>query len=349
MLLDPFEEQLDLPHTLVDMYNRQRGEGEIVGQKDEPSIVFGIVERDATQRIRVETRCLRTDQHDGLVASQPGCLVDPAPAATPEVEATLGARHEECQTCREPMKALEIDISSIHDIERAGLDRQMVEGGDIRRFPMGNSHKTGDVAPQVQEGVQLHRPLATAELRPGEQAQAEVDRGAVEGRNGLLQLHSQGFVDGEFPRPSDQDLGEVGEDAPIVSSVGIGQRAPRDLSPEAGMIELGLKGTQTRLDVAQALPEGQLSERQTEELIATREATRPAMATIPSHTRVELVPRKEVHELSEDQLAGFHRSPSTAWKGSPGVDFDQRCWYRARSFFEETACGVICCVNSDEL
>src|SRR5262245_19702583 len=87
----------------------------MVGQKDEPSIVLGIVKRDATQRIRVETRCLRTDQHDGLVASQPGCLVDPAPAATPEVEAPLGAGHEECRTGREPMKALEIDRSSIHD------------------------------------------------------------------------------------------------------------------------------------------------------------------------------------------------------------------------------------------
>src|SRR5262249_28599849 len=102
------------------------------------------------------------------------------------------------------------------------------------------------------------------------------------------------------------------------------------------------------LDVAQALPEGQLSERQTEKLIATREATRPAMATIASHTGVELVPRKEVHELSEDQLSGFHKSSSTAWTGSPGVDFDQQSWYRARSFFGETTFEVRRCAKSGE-
>src|SRR5262249_54063927 len=112
------------------------------------------------------------------------------------------------------------------------------------------------------------------------------------------------------------------EDAPIVGAVGIGQGAPRDLSPEPGMIELGLEGAQTRLDVAQAFAKGQLRECQTEKLIPTREAAWPAMATVSAHARVELVPRNEVHELSEDQLAGFHTSSSTIGNGSPEVDFD---------------------------
>ncbi len=104
--------------------------------------------------------------------------------------------------------------------------------------------------PQIQERVQLHRSFATAEPRPGEQAQAEVDRGAVEGIDRLLQFHAEGLLGVEHPRSTDQHLSEIGEDVPVVSAIGIGQRAPRDFPPEARMVELGLEGSQTSLDVA---------------------------------------------------------------------------------------------------
>jgi hypothetical protein len=35
MLLDPFEEQLDLPATLVESADGSGGQGELVGEKDE--------------------------------------------------------------------------------------------------------------------------------------------------------------------------------------------------------------------------------------------------------------------------------------------------------------------------
>src|SRR5439155_10278015 len=100
---------------------------------------------------------------------------DPATAAARVVEVAFGTRHEERRAGREAMKTAEIDISSIHHVERARLDRQMIEDGDIVDFPPGNPHETGDVAPQVQERVQLHRRFAATELGPREEAQAEVD------------------------------------------------------------------------------------------------------------------------------------------------------------------------------
>ena len=65
------------------------------------------------------------------------------------------------------MKTAKIDVSSIHHVERARFDRQMIENGYVVGFPVGNPHETGDVAAQVQERVQLHGPLASAELRQG--------------------------------------------------------------------------------------------------------------------------------------------------------------------------------------
>ena len=204
---------------------------------------------------------------------------------------------------REPMKTSKIDISSIHHVKCARLDRQMIENGHIVGFPVGNPHETGDVAAQVQERVQLYRPFVATKLRPGKQAQAEVDRRTVESVDRLLQIHAERFVGIEFPRPTDQHLSEIGEDVPVVSAVGIGQRAPRDLAAEARMIELGLEGPQTRLDVAQAFAKGQLRERHAEKLVPAREATRTTVSTVPPNARVEVVPRDEVHELSEHEFS----------------------------------------------
>ena len=53
MLFDPFEEQFDLPATTVKLGDRQRRQIEVVGQKDQIFFVFGIVEFDASQVLRV--------------------------------------------------------------------------------------------------------------------------------------------------------------------------------------------------------------------------------------------------------------------------------------------------------
>ncbi len=202
-------------------------------------------------------------------------------------------------------------------VKCAGLDWQMIENCHIVGFAVGNPHESGDVAVQIQKSVQLHGPFATTEPRPREQTQTEVDRGTVEGIDSLLQLHAEGFVGVKFPRSTDQHLSELGEDAPVVDAVGIGQCAPRDLAAEARMVELGLEGPQTRLDVAQAFAKGQLRERQAEKLVATREAARATVSTVSPHARVEIVSWNEVHELSEHELPGSMRHPPPLWDAIP--------------------------------
>jgi hypothetical protein len=90
-----------------------------------------------------------------------------------------------------------------------------------------------------------------------------------------------------LPRSTDQHLSEIGEDVPVMSAVGIGQCAPRDLAPIAGVVELVFEGSQARLDVAQAFAKGQLRERHAEKLVPTREAARATVSTVPPHARVE--------------------------------------------------------------
>ena len=52
MLLDPFEEQFDLPAAAIEFGNGERRQGEVVGQKDQRLVGLGILEADASQPLR---------------------------------------------------------------------------------------------------------------------------------------------------------------------------------------------------------------------------------------------------------------------------------------------------------
>ncbi len=104
----------------------------------------------------------------------------------------------------------------------------MIEHRNVVRLSVSNPHKTGEIAPQVQQRVQLHGSLATTEPRPRKQTQAQIDGGRVQSVNRLLQRHGQRVVSVQLASACDQHLGEVGIDLPVVFAVGIGQSAPRN-------------------------------------------------------------------------------------------------------------------------
>ena len=75
MLLDPLEEQLDLPAALI---KRTHGEGrelEMVGHKHQGLVGFGILESDATQVLRIMLAGIETIECNRLVADQTGAAV----------------------------------------------------------------------------------------------------------------------------------------------------------------------------------------------------------------------------------------------------------------------------------
>jgi hypothetical protein len=81
-----------------------------------------------------------------------------------------------------------------------------------------------------------------------------------------------------------------------------------------------LQRSQAGLDVAQALAKRKLRKRHAQELIAAGETARPVVAPIATHASVELVPRKKMHQLREDQLAGEHATPFARLNRNKVVD-----------------------------
>src|SRR6266704_6701507 len=88
---------------------------------------------------------------------------------------------------------------------------------------------------------------------------------------------------------ADQILCKVGEDAPVVHFVGIGQRGSRHLTAKAQMIQLALHRTQTRFDVPQALAVSQLREGHRQILVPTREPPVMTITVVEGHTFLKLL------------------------------------------------------------
>ena len=75
MLLDPFEEQFDLPAAAIELGDGQRRHGEVVGQEDQRFAGFGIAIADAAQRVGIIVLGVQAGQHHGLVETQAGGFV----------------------------------------------------------------------------------------------------------------------------------------------------------------------------------------------------------------------------------------------------------------------------------
>ena len=70
VLLDPFEEQFDLPSAFVQLCDRQGGEYEIVGDKNQQSFGFHVEVAYPSKRNRIILRRFWTFENDCLVGTQ---------------------------------------------------------------------------------------------------------------------------------------------------------------------------------------------------------------------------------------------------------------------------------------
>src|ERR1700738_2810644 len=316
MLLDPFEEKFHLPAALVQFSNRQRVQDKVVGEKHQALAGIRIDILDTSQGNRIFGCRLDSCKPDGLIAAQPRRFVYRTIRPATVLEVLLGTRDEESHVRLKDIQRREMDVTPVHDIERAGFHGKKVEGLDIGHFPRGNVDKTGDVAAQVDQRVQFDGSLASAKACPWEEGQTEVDRRGIESVNGLLQIHAQRVARIKFAGLRNEKRGEIGIDAPVAVLIGLGQCVACDLATNADVIQFGLHGVQTDFDVAQAGSVGQLSKGHTQELIEARKLAGAIVASVFADAAVEIALGQEGHQLRKQKRPGVHRQVlSTVFRG----------------------------------
>ena len=238
MLFDPLEEDFDLPPAFVEFRNGGGRQGEMVGKKDESFVLAGIVEADAPELLRIILFCVEAVQGNDLVALKARGFVDRLGIEPFELEVLFGPDHEEGRRTMDPVKTGKVRITPIEDIDGACFDRKIVEDIDLVDFSVGNHDNRRNASPQIEERMQFYRTLPFAKQRPGEKRKTQIDRGGIQGVDGLIQFDSEGFSCVKVSGFANKDMSEIGIDAPIADLVGMGKGVAGYLSANPQMVEL---------------------------------------------------------------------------------------------------------------
>ncbi len=159
---------------------------------------------------------------------------------------------------------------------------------------------------QIQQRVHLHCGFVLTKLRPREQGQTEVDGGRIERIEAVVQFHTHCILAVKRPGNADQMLREIGEDAPVVSLVGICQGRARNPAAKAHVVQLAAHRAQTGFYVAKTLAVSELSETHCQKLIPARQHSMVAVTVIANNTLLKFDVRQVRDQLRENSPAGIH-------------------------------------------
>ena len=313
VLLDPFEEQFDLPALSIQVCNQLGFEGEVVGQERD-AFATVVLDDHASQCGGIVLAGIENCQYTSLIAHDVGVgSVHGVGVAPLELGIGLGTGDEESVGLMNHKQSLEIQVPAIEQVVRARLDVQQVQGVDLVRLAVADVNECGDGAAQVQQGVQFDSRFVGSKRCPRINRQAQVYRRGIEGVDRCIQVDRHRLFGIQRARHGDQVLREVGVDLPRASCIGIGQGVARNgLAAQPHVIQpLGL-GTQINLYVAQRLAVGQLSKGHRQEMIHAGELLDLVIATVSGHASTKSAQWQEGHELRENKLALVHEGPLRA-------------------------------------
>src|SRR4029079_5041949 len=206
------------------------------------------------------------------------------------------------------VKPIEVHIGAVHQIERSGFIEQLVQPFDFLIIGQTDQHLRGQMRVQFQLSMDLQSRPQGVEACPGINRQTEIDDAGVQCINGLVQIQNQRLVGVELSCLPNQPLGQICKDAPVANRQGIGERAAADRAAQPQMIELIGACVQTRFDVAQTFPPGQLGKNQADELLPAGEMFDLVGAAIALNAAMKLFAMDQAQELGQDVLTGVHAS-----------------------------------------
>ena len=305
VLLDPFEEQLDLPSALVDQRNGQCRDGKVVGKEDQILAGFLVEEMNSTQGNGISFLGQNSAQTNSLVAAQSGGFGNSARLPDMEVEVAFGPDYEERSGLDDAEKSTEIEVSAIHYINGSWRDWHAVEERHIVFPSLRNVDEQRDRALKLELGVDLHSRFRRTKVCPGEERHAQVDGARIDRNDHAVETKRIGFVRIQAASFADQNLGQSFVDTPVPVLVGVSQIGASDFAPKTHRIS-ELIAPQTRFDVAQSFPISELSEDHREILIACGKASADPRHRVAFDAPSQFFRVQNICDLSENESSGVH-------------------------------------------
>ena len=182
MLLDPFEEKLDLPTVTVKESDVLGCEVEVVGVVHERASEVGCIIDDSAQFCRVIPRVVPSCEPDGLVKENTVISIQHILAVDNlEFGIAFLPNDKECPAemyLEEPGK---VEIATVEDVAGIGLVFNPVHSLVVADFGVCDSVEDGYFCNDVDLGVYFDAGLCAAEERPAEYGHTEVDGCGIDG------------------------------------------------------------------------------------------------------------------------------------------------------------------------
>jgi len=204
------------------------------------------------------------------------------------------------------MKASEIQVTPIYHVNASVLEDHTVEDVDVVNLAMSNNSKGGNAGTDVEQGVHFDGRFVSAESGLGKQLQTQIDGCGIQSVDRLIELLRKFLARIKLPGFLNHNLRKVRLNTPAANRVGIRQSVPGNFSANAHMIKFDLSRTKTSLDIAQNLPEGQLSKCHAQILIPTGKRFDLVFAAITLDTFLKLVGRNKIRQLRKYSPARIH-------------------------------------------
>ena len=306
MLLNPLEEQLNLPPLAVQFCDGERVlYGKVVRQEAIKLSGLKVFIHNESHRVWIlpggviagKSDCLiRKDSRSFVDRSGLDDLIDHVVFGTGDKVGSL--------LMKELMEFLKRDIAFVHQVEGPGFNRDLIHHHGIVDLAGRKQHEGGDRASQVHQRMHLERSLAVMELCPRAQLQTEIDRAAIERIYHLLKTNPQLFILVKRGSFLNQSHRKVLIDTPILLLVGLhkcGSGHHLDTRPVEVSAEV-----KCSLNVSQTSPVGELGKAHHHELVTAIELDRVTVAFVAVDTLLELIFVDERHNLGEDCFSFVH-------------------------------------------
>lgn len=306
VLLNPFEEELDLPPVFIKESDVLGSKIEVVCVVSERAMQVRSIVDDTSNLAWILLLVLLLRKDDGLVTQDIVISVKNILACNDFIFRTLLLTDDkEGSNHRNLVKSGKVKVASVKDIARQGFICEPVHSIDIVHVGIGDSVKYGYLRDDIYLSVNLDARLRASELRPAKERHTEIDSSGVHGIESAVQFKLSGNP--SLLRKEHHVEGKLLKNAVVPEVVSLGKCAFVDgCLSESEMKRLLSMSSRYICEFSQPFATHKLSEHKNEKLTPRRRS--PILGPVAGlgHKAFEIPLWQEAGYLCENVLSEMH-------------------------------------------
>lgn len=306
MLLDPLEEDLNLPPFTVEFGDGNRLQSEVVGQKPIDCTIPKVLIDNKSEIVRVLPGSVVSCKPDCLIGDKAGLRINFPAIHNLILHVVFGPSNEPRMRLMEMgVERIKLDIAFIHEIVSVGFYRNFLKYLGIMNRDLCKAYERWNRAIQVHQSVHLEAAFSVMKRSPRAERKTQLNGAAVESTNHFVKINSQLLTGIKLLRLLYQDIAKVLINTPITLLVRFCKgRFGHYL--QARSIQVLRTKVKRGLNIPQTASVCELSKAHHKELVPAIELDSVPVAFVAIHTLAEFIFGEERHKLCEDCFALVH-------------------------------------------